>query len=50
MERYSRRYAVSSILHAEVADASAQTRLENGVLQVILPKKQAAQAKRLTVQ
>ena len=50
MERYYRRYAVSFMLPAEVDDTSAQARLENGVLQLTLPKKQAAQAKRLTVQ
>ena len=49
MERYDRRYAVSFMLTAEVDDTSAQARLENGVLRLTLPKKQAAQAKRLTV-
>jgi HSP20 family protein len=50
MERYYRRYAVSFMLPAEVDDTSAQARLDNGVLRLTLPKKQAAQAKRLTVQ
>jgi HSP20 family protein len=48
-ERYYRRYAVSFMLPVEVDDASAQARLENGVLRLTLPKKQPAQAKRLTV-
>lgn len=50
MERYYRRYAVSFMLPAEVDDTSAQAKLENGVLRLTLPKKQAAQAKKLTVQ
>jgi HSP20 family protein len=50
MERYYRRYAVSFMLPAEVDDTSAQARLEKGVLRLTLPKKQAAQAKKLTVQ
>ena len=50
MERYYRRYAASFMLPTEVDDTSAQARLENGVLRLTLPKKQAAQAKRLTVQ
>lgn len=48
--RYYRRYAASFLLPAEVDDSSAQARLENGVLRLTLPKQQAAQAKRLTVQ
>ena len=50
MERYYRAYAASFMLPAEVDEAGAQARLENGVLRLTLPKKQAAQAKRLTVQ
>lgn len=49
MERYYRRYAVSFMLPAEVDDSSAEARLENGVLRLTLPKKQAVQAKRLAV-
>jgi HSP20 family protein len=50
VERYYRRYATSFMLPAEVDDTSAQARLENGVLRLTLPKKQADQARRLTVQ
>lgn len=50
MERYYRRYATSFMLPTEVDDTSAQARLENGVLRLTLPKKQADQARRLTVQ
>jgi HSP20 family protein len=48
-ERFIRRYAISFMLPAEVDDASADAKLENGVLRLTLPKKQAAQAKKLTV-
>lgn len=49
-ERSTRRFARSFMLPAEVDDANAQAKLENGVLMLSLPKKQGAQAKQLTVQ
>ncbi len=49
-ERSSRKYLRSFVLPADVDDANAQARLENGVLLLKLPKKQDTQAKRLTVQ
>lgn len=49
-ERSTRRFARSFMLPADVDDSAAQARLENGVLILSLPKKQASQAKRLTIQ
>lgn len=49
-ERGLRKYVRSFTLPTEVDDESAQARLENGVLKVSLPKKQASQVKKLTVQ
>ena len=49
-ERIARRYVRSFVLPNEVDEATAQARMENGVLRLSLPKKQASQAKRLTVQ
>jgi HSP20 family protein len=49
-ERSARRFMRSFVLPTEVDDATAQARMENGVLVLSLPKKQASSAKRLTVQ
>ena len=49
-ERTARKFMRSFALPTEVDDASAQARLENGVLQLSLPKKQGPEARRLTVQ
>jgi HSP20 family protein len=49
-ERSTRRYQRSFTLPSEVDDASAQARLENGILMLTLPKKQGAAARRLTIQ
>jgi HSP20 family protein len=49
-ERSTRRYARSFTLPTDVDDAAAQARLENGILMLTLPKKEASQAKKLTVQ
>jgi HSP20 family protein len=49
-ERSTRRYQRSFTLPSEVDDASAEARLENGVLMLTLPKKQGGAAKRLTIQ
>ncbi len=49
-ERTTRRFSRDFSLPTEVDDASAQAKLENGILTLSLPKKQAAQAKQLTVQ
>jgi HSP20 family protein len=40
----------SFALPTEVDDGMAQARLENGVLQLSLPKKQGTEARRLTIQ
>ena len=48
-ERTARRYLRSFALPMEVDDAAAQARLENGVLQLTLPKKQGGEARRLTI-
>jgi HSP20 family protein len=48
-ERTARRYLRSLALPTEVDDAAAQARLENGVLQLTLPKKQGGEARRLTI-
>lgn len=49
-ERSARKYVRSFVLPTEVDDANAQARMEDGVLKLTLPKKQASSAKRLTVQ
>ena len=49
-ERTARRFMRSFALPSEVDDASAQAKLENGVLQLSLPKKQGTEARRLTIQ
>jgi HSP20 family protein len=49
-ERSTRRYARSFTLPAEVDDAQAQAKFENGILTLSLPKKESAQAKRISVQ
>ena len=49
-ERSARKFVRSFMLPSEVDDANAQARMENGVLTLSLPKKQASAAKRLTVQ
>ncbi len=49
-ERVVRRYARSFELPHEVDDTQAVAKLENGVLSLTLPKKQAAQSRMLTVQ
>lgn len=49
-ERGARKFVRSFMLPSEVDDANAQARMENGVLTLSLPKKQASAAKRLTVQ
>ena len=49
-ERSIRKYARSFMLPVEVDDASAQAKLENGILTLNLPKKEASQSKRISVQ
>jgi HSP20 family protein len=49
-ERSTRKFARSFTLPTDVDDASAQAKLENGILVLTLPKKEPAQAKKLTVQ
>lgn len=49
-ERSTRHFARSFTLPVDVDDAGAQAKLENGVLMLSLPKKEASQAKKLTVQ
>jgi HSP20 family protein len=49
-ERSTRKYQRSFMLPSEVDDASAQAKLENGILMLSLPKKQASAARRLTIQ
>ena len=49
-ERVVRKYARSFELPHEVDDASAVAKLDNGVLTLTLPKKQAAQSRLLTIQ
>jgi HSP20 family protein len=49
-ERSTRKYQRSFTLPAEVDDASAQARLEDGVLMLSLPKKQGGTARQLTIQ
>ncbi len=49
-ERVVRKYARSFELPHEVDDAQANAKLENGVLMLSLPKKQASQSRLLTIQ
>ncbi len=49
-ERTASRFMRSFALPTEVDDTAAQARLENGVLQLSLPKKQGTEARRLTIQ
>ncbi len=49
-ERSIRKFARNFTLPTEVDEAGAQAKLENGILMLSLPKKQSAQAKKLTVQ
>ncbi len=49
-ERVVRKYARSFELPHEVDDTQASAKLENGVLRLTLPKKQATQSRMLTVQ
>jgi HSP20 family protein len=49
-ERTARKFMRSFMLPTEVDDAGADARLEDGVLSLSLPKKQAGGAKRLTIQ
>jgi HSP20 family protein len=48
-ERVTRKFARSFTLPADVDDAGAQAKLENGILMLTLPKKEAGHAKRLTI-
>jgi HSP20 family protein len=49
-ERSVRKYVRSFLLPTDVDDSAADARLEDGILALTLPKKQAAAAKRLTIQ
>lgn len=49
-ERSASRFVRSFMLPVEVDDASAEARMENGILTLILPKKQGREAKRITIQ
>ena len=49
-ERVVRNYARSFELAQEVDDSRAEAKMENGVLLLTLPKKQAAQSRQVTVQ
>jgi HSP20 family protein len=49
-ERSTRRYQRSFTLPSEVDDATAEAKLENGILMLTLPKKQGSATRRLTVQ
>lgn len=49
-ERVDQRYARSVELPQEIDDSQAVARMENGVLFLTLPKKQATQSRTLTVQ
>lgn len=49
-ERTARKFMRSFLLPSDVDDALADARLENGILTLTLPKKQASAAKRLTIQ
>jgi HSP20 family protein len=49
-ERSARKFARSFTLPAEVDDANADAKFENGILTLRLPKKQSAQPKKLSIQ
>jgi HSP20 family protein len=49
-ERYSGRVSRSFALENEVDEASASARYQDGVLELVLPKKEATAARRLAVQ
>jgi len=49
-ERSARKFMRSFTLPAEVDEAAAQARLDNGVLHLTLPKKQGGAARRIDVQ
>ncbi|MFC0133195.1 heat-shock protein Hsp20 [Massilia eurypsychrophila] len=49
-ERITRRFVRSFVLPTEVDDAGAEARLEDGLLRLTLPKKQASAARQLTIQ
>ncbi len=49
-ERSIRKFARSFTLPADVDDTGAQAKLENGILMLTLPKKEASQVKKLTIQ
>jgi HSP20 family protein len=49
-ERSARKFMRSFSLPSEVDDATAQARLENGVLHLTLPKKQGSPVRRLEIQ
>ncbi len=49
-ERSARKFMRSIMLPSEVDDSAAQATLENGILSLSLPKKQASAPRRLTVQ
>ena len=49
-ERSARKFMRSFTLPTEVDDATAQARLENGVLHLTLPKKQGSPVRRLEIQ
>ena len=48
-ERYYGRVARSFSLGSDIDEANASARYENGVLELVLPKKAASTAKRLTI-
>ena len=48
-ERTARKFMRSFALPAEVDDATAEARMEDGVLTLILPKKSGSEGKRLTI-
>ncbi len=49
-ERSARKFMRSFMLPTDVDDATADAKLEDGILTLTLPKKQASAAKRLTIQ
>lgn len=49
-ERTARKFVRSFVLSTDVDDAAADARLEDGILTLTLPKKQAGSAKQLTIQ
>ncbi len=49
-ERITKKYARNFVLNEEVDDARATAKLENGILTLSLPKKEAVQPKQITVQ